>query len=365
MPFIYTTPLLAGTGSDECEDGPVCRICHASEWLDDLEVPAGSGSVTTCYYSDAALLSPCLCSGSVGWVHRGCLDHWRSECYQRTEMRRAAFCDVCKFPYRYEAPLSERWHNIQVVGEELWVPIAGNFAVLIVYCMWLPNPSALKERILDGLSVMYIGVLLGICAFQDAMALGAALRADEWDGGVGGSVAYYCRILWRSFKAKGPSPWRRSRRMRTFVSADAEASGEFHLFHQRNLIIWNKLWDRLLDCGRAIDDQPSDCVLFLLGWLVPMLTAVVLAAWAALCSCSTSSEEASSLQDAFFYVGFYAIFLLGLFGALYTGVLFMLLLGIAICCPPARAQPGAAGVNLPVVRSLTLKERWQFSSARC
>ncbi|KAG8463818.1 hypothetical protein KFE25_004091 [Diacronema lutheri] len=64
-------------GADEARQ---CRICLST----DAEVD---------------LISPCLCAGSVRWVHRGCLDEWRAQ-----EIRPNSFdqCELCQFVYRTE-----------------------------------------------------------------------------------------------------------------------------------------------------------------------------------------------------------------------------------------------------------------------
>lgn len=68
----------------EC-DVRQCRICLADQ------DPEGD------------LISPCLCSGSVRWVHRHCLDEWRAQ-----EIRPNSFeqCELCQF--RYETEVRER-----------------------------------------------------------------------------------------------------------------------------------------------------------------------------------------------------------------------------------------------------------------
>jgi len=55
-----------------------CRNCH-SEGGDDL-------------------IAPCLCSGSIKYVHRSCLDAWRA--YSPNESS-FTHCDVCHYEYRF------------------------------------------------------------------------------------------------------------------------------------------------------------------------------------------------------------------------------------------------------------------------
>lgn len=56
----------------------VCRICHEEE------------------FDCSALISPCKCTGSTEWVHRDCLNTWRS--YQ--SVRKSNRCNECRYNYK-------------------------------------------------------------------------------------------------------------------------------------------------------------------------------------------------------------------------------------------------------------------------
>ena len=60
------------------DNSETCRICTGDEY--SLEDP---------------LIEPCNCSGSIKWVHKSCLDHWRS--VNRTNFSK---CDICKYNYQ-------------------------------------------------------------------------------------------------------------------------------------------------------------------------------------------------------------------------------------------------------------------------
>jgi E3 ubiquitin-protein ligase DOA10 len=64
---------------EEEQEEVICRSCHERE-------PAGD------------LIAPCRCSGSVGKVHRACLDQWRAVSLNPDSFTR---CDICTTPYRY------------------------------------------------------------------------------------------------------------------------------------------------------------------------------------------------------------------------------------------------------------------------
>lgn len=72
--------LLASTpeASDDAERQ--CRICLSCDEQEDL-------------------IAPCLCMGSVRWVHRGCLDEWRA---QELRLNSFSHCELCKFEYRVQ-----------------------------------------------------------------------------------------------------------------------------------------------------------------------------------------------------------------------------------------------------------------------
>ncbi|CAF1355767.1 unnamed protein product [Adineta steineri] len=78
---------MATTTGDESKQ---CRICLDTDNPDDL-------------------ISPCLCSGGSAFIHRQCLDRWRSE-----NIRGIGFksCDICHFEYVIETivddPKAER-----------------------------------------------------------------------------------------------------------------------------------------------------------------------------------------------------------------------------------------------------------------
>jgi hypothetical protein len=63
---------------EEEEEEPLCRIC-----MDGVSAEKELGS----------LISPCLCRGSMRWVHRACLDQWR---HASANSRSVHECDNCK-----------------------------------------------------------------------------------------------------------------------------------------------------------------------------------------------------------------------------------------------------------------------------
>ncbi|XP_069083370.1 E3 ubiquitin-protein ligase MARCHF3 isoform X2 [Pleurodeles waltl] len=69
-------------------DRPICRICHESSTQEDL-------------------LSPCECTGTLGAIHRSCLEHWLSS-------SNTSYCELCHFRFAVERkprPLTETLKN--------------------------------------------------------------------------------------------------------------------------------------------------------------------------------------------------------------------------------------------------------------
>ena len=60
-----------------------------------------SKSCRICFENDnpTDFISPCLCMGGSAYVHKKCLDNWRS---LNENGRAFKFCDVCQFEYVIE-----------------------------------------------------------------------------------------------------------------------------------------------------------------------------------------------------------------------------------------------------------------------
>ncbi|KAK4816356.1 hypothetical protein QYF61_015670 [Mycteria americana] len=67
---------LEGRMSSPFNDRPMCRICHEGSSQEDL-------------------LSPCECTGTLGTIHRSCLEHWLSS-------SNTSYCELCHFRFAVE-----------------------------------------------------------------------------------------------------------------------------------------------------------------------------------------------------------------------------------------------------------------------
>ncbi|XP_002990174.2 uncharacterized protein LOC9647986 isoform X2 [Selaginella moellendorffii] len=82
----------------------------------DLDLEAGPGEqpqCRICLESDGRdFIAPCRCKGSSKFVHRACLDHWRSV----KEGFAFAHCTTCKSPYHLrvlQAPADRKWRQLK------------------------------------------------------------------------------------------------------------------------------------------------------------------------------------------------------------------------------------------------------------
>ncbi|DBA13518.1 TPA: hypothetical protein GDO54_018420 [Pyxicephalus adspersus] len=64
------------TEDNTFNDRPMCRICHEGSNQEDL-------------------LSPCECTGTLGTIHRSCLEHWLSS-------SNTSYCELCHFRFSVE-----------------------------------------------------------------------------------------------------------------------------------------------------------------------------------------------------------------------------------------------------------------------
>ncbi|KAL9678128.1 hypothetical protein QQ045_015967 [Rhodiola kirilowii] len=137
------------------EDTPQCRIC----------LDAG----------DESLIAPCYCKGTQKYVHRSCLDNWRST----KEGFAFSHCTECRalFPLRANVPPDRRWlrlkfqflvardHALIFVVVQLIVALLG-VLVYKFYGMELREMFGYEEHpyafyIMAVLSIVLVGLLYG------------------------------------------------------------------------------------------------------------------------------------------------------------------------------------------------------------
>mmetsp|Transcript_1923 Transcript_1923/g.5068 ORF Transcript_1923/g.5068 Transcript_1923/m.5068 type:complete len:453 (-) Transcript_1923:249-1607(-) len=79
---------------EDHDDGPpICRICLGDGTPVSRSSPASSSDVPP----DERLISPCLCRGTVRYVHVTCLQRWRASAHGRSDS--ALRCGQCRYVY--------------------------------------------------------------------------------------------------------------------------------------------------------------------------------------------------------------------------------------------------------------------------
>lgn len=123
----------------------VCRICQSPD-------DEGPGS----------LVSPCSCDGSVRWVHAACLGTWRL----KGPARNAAQCELCGTLYRYELTAAS-------AGEVLFASLLGvgdyTLALLVQFGLGLAVSAAGGGAVVWAMWVEPSGCLLALLAVADVL----------------------------------------------------------------------------------------------------------------------------------------------------------------------------------------------------
>lgn len=141
--------------NDNDDEVPNCRICHCTE-------SPSSGLVK--------LISPCQCSGSLKYVHHGCLQQWLDATNSQT-------CELCKHPFsisvRYK-PLY-KWNSLNASpGERRRLICNSVFNLVSMICIFWSIYVLIKGASLDArngqidwsfyvkISVVTIGLIIGV-----------------------------------------------------------------------------------------------------------------------------------------------------------------------------------------------------------
>ena len=82
---------------EESIEGAICKICYLGN------------------EDENSLLSPCLCKGSMEFVHEQCLEKW-------IQMSGSQGCGACKYPYQMNSYLLpfKTWKFIELVHFDCW-----------------------------------------------------------------------------------------------------------------------------------------------------------------------------------------------------------------------------------------------------
>lgn len=330
------TPILR----EEAPSGALCRICHGP----------GTGDADP-------LLSPCICSGSVRWVHRSCLDQWRAQA--TWPAAKACRCELCGALHLYELKAQPPF---QALGQPL--RRSGGMLVAIVL---VASSEAATESGAAGLSTA--GSLLGLWALGDLVAFAWALLRIL---AIGRNSAA-SRAVIRKDRSLGGAAWHsllaavmKRRPFLTHAQAvlqargvtDREAAAQVDAADSR---VGTRDVDASLEDGdpAAASASPDGsavigiccgacCAGVLASLALPLFAAAVLRDLYHLFSHPAAVRVARQLAAA---------------GAIYFGVVLLLLFVATLCGPLPEVCRGASG--MPVVRSLTAEERREALAGSC
>ncbi|CAJ1400033.1 unnamed protein product [Effrenium voratum] len=65
-------------------------------------------SCRVCHGAEEELLEPCVCAGSVRWIHRRCLNQWQQQCLSSGTLGTFR-CELCGFVYVHEMGIQSRY----------------------------------------------------------------------------------------------------------------------------------------------------------------------------------------------------------------------------------------------------------------
>ncbi|GIY84760.1 RING-CH-type domain-containing protein [Caerostris darwini] len=92
---------------------PICKICHMTAREND------------------PLISPCRCSGTMQYIHCGCLMRWLEVCHKRG--RRPASCELCQYQYHWHKKFKIRhWQFPQCSRKDKILHLLFIFSVLLM-----------------------------------------------------------------------------------------------------------------------------------------------------------------------------------------------------------------------------------------
>lgn len=179
------------------DEQDICRICLESD------TP-----------SDDPLIAPCRCSGYSKWVHRRCLDEWRSQ-----EQVPLAFshCPTCKFQYRTEvtggggALVVRRVKLVLFVARDtigLFIVLQAGIALLALLLHAMDTHEAIVRLYPDEWATVHAAARLSIGPYYVTTSLGLLAIVGF------GSLTAYCTgsLPSQMTAARHPARWRRPNR---------------------------------------------------------------------------------------------------------------------------------------------------------
>ena len=164
-------------------------------------------SCRICFDNDneKELISPCLCTGGSAYVHRNCLDNWRSV---NEDGRDFKFCDVCRFEYVIEPviddPSADKRRLLKfrlLVARDLTLIILLVQAIIVGMTFLLQLADKSKHRIQDlyssstnSFGIYYLTSVILFLALLGLIGLCCGLIAND-DRDERTCAGYHCYCL--------------------------------------------------------------------------------------------------------------------------------------------------------------------------
>ena len=148
---------------EDPNDEPVCRICFAGSEMGQL-------------------VSPCLCSGSMRFVHLECLTRWRN---LSTNPQSFWQCENCRYKYSFRRAL-----YASVLRSSLVLHLFTMILLCVILVLLSLVAQAVDHRFLDGTLQLYTNVLT-----PTLLGTGADGAAVTWATHLGVDVSYFVASL--------------------------------------------------------------------------------------------------------------------------------------------------------------------------
>eukprot|EP00163_Fabomonas_tropica_P029771 TRINITY_DN6510_c0_g1_i1.p1 TRINITY_DN6510_c0_g1~~TRINITY_DN6510_c0_g1_i1.p1 ORF type:complete len:1337 (-),score=210.54 TRINITY_DN6510_c0_g1_i1:93-4103(-) len=124
---IPTPPDAARVSYEEDEEEePFCRVCRCPS------------------EPDHELYAPCLCSGSIKWIHDDCLLQWLQVSYNRSGQVEGAVCELCATPFKFSNVYADNapsvvswWDFVEGIGTKAWDAFKGLMRIVFVIFLWV------------------------------------------------------------------------------------------------------------------------------------------------------------------------------------------------------------------------------------
>eukprot|EP00927_Polykrikos_kofoidii_P066367 TRINITY_DN61982_c0_g1_i1.p1 TRINITY_DN61982_c0_g1~~TRINITY_DN61982_c0_g1_i1.p1 ORF type:complete len:312 (-),score=29.61 TRINITY_DN61982_c0_g1_i1:31-966(-) len=286
---------------------PCCRACHTEEAKAEVGLDVAD-----------QLLSPCLCTGSVQWIHMRCLDAWRIASLRRANRH---CCELCGFAFAYEF---EAGSALSDAKPFLLVSLASVGALGILAAI------VTAETGTPSVGVVAAGAFVGVWACGDVSVSIASCLCADFGGHRAGILGGACRRLYQHQCTK------RTCSLSFVVNTDADLLCAPSVAATQRRVFLRSLAPRLCDLLSSIEG-------------IVVLTAGIPAVF---------TFFLFRLRDMLGHHGLEQLALyLAWLGVLYTPVaLGASLLASALTPRPVVVRNDA---GLPIVRSLTSQERLQ------